>query len=208
MRVGLVLAGGRSRRFGTEKALALLNGAPLIAHALRPLAGCAAIAVNARPDSGAAGFAAGRGLTLLPDPEGAPDGPLSGVREGLRWAIGRRAQYLAVTPCDTPNLPDDLFDRLEAAMTPQVAAAFAVTDAGPQPLTALWRCAPALEAVEAALADGAHPSVQSVLARLNAAPVHFAEPDAFANANTPAELSHLADARPQHDAGSPVDQDT
>jgi molybdenum cofactor guanylyltransferase len=196
MRAGLVLAGGRSRRFGTEKALVAWDGAPLIAHACRPLAGCAAVAVNARPDSGAATWAAARGLPLLPDPDGAPDGPLSGVREGLRWATGLGADLLAVVPCDSPRLPDDLFDRLRAALTPDTHAAMAFTDEGPQPLAALWRTAPALDRVEAALADGAHPSVQSVLADLSVVRVHFADASAFVNVNTPDGLAELGRKQP------------
>ena len=194
-RAGLVLAGGRSRRFGTEKAIALFDRAPLIAQALRPLAGCIAVAVNARPDSGAAIFAAEQGLALLPDPKGAPDGPLCGIREGLRWAVRIGADCLAVAPCDTPRLPDDLFDRLAAALRGDVDSALAITDAGPQPLTSLWRCGPGLVAVEAALAGGAHPSVQSVLSQLKAEQVHFAQAEAFANANTPADLGRISTAR-------------
>ena len=34
---GLVLAGGRSTRFGSDKALAQFRGAPLLAHVLRGL---------------------------------------------------------------------------------------------------------------------------------------------------------------------------
>ncbi len=36
--LGAVLAGGQSRRFGSDKALALLDGRPLIAHVIAALA--------------------------------------------------------------------------------------------------------------------------------------------------------------------------
>ena len=47
---GLVLAGGRSTRFGSDKALAQFRGAPLLAHVLRGLsaAGFAQIALAAK----------------------------------------------------------------------------------------------------------------------------------------------------------------
>ena len=41
---GLILAGGRSTRFGAEKAVAPFLGRPLIAHAHGALAACTAVA--------------------------------------------------------------------------------------------------------------------------------------------------------------------
>lgn len=193
---GLVLAGGRSRRFGSEKAMALLDGRPLIAHVAAALqAGCAAVAVNAPPASGAADWARAGGLSLLPDPAGAPDGPLTGVLEGLRWAAAEGFEVLAVAPCDTPRLPADLVARLAEGLrsAPAAPAAFAQTTEGPQPLCALWR-ASTLGALTAALVGG-HPPVRGLLCDWGAAAIDFADASAFANLNTAESLAGRDKAR-------------
>lgn len=184
---GLVLAHGRSRRFGSEKAVAPWRGAPLIAWPVHVLQhGCGRIAVNAPAGSGAADFAALRGLGRLPDPPHLPDGPLAGVLAGLAW-LGRGAGDLLVTvPCDAPRLPPDLVARLHAAL--QAAggdrrAAYARTADGDHPLCAVWRPA-AATVLERALAHGAHPRVRDVLHAMGAAAADFDDSAAFANVNT------------------------
>ena len=89
--------------------------------------------------------------------------PLAGVKVGLMWAEQQGARVLAVSPCDAPLLPDDLFVRLLERSDGH--AAMAVTSDGRQPLCALWPVT-ALPIVLAALADGAHPPTWQVLERL------------------------------------------
>ncbi len=190
MRVaGVVLAGGRSRRFGSEKALAEWGGVPLLVRGLDVLAaGCAPLAVNARQGSGAAALAAARGLSLLPDPPGAPDGPLAGVLAGLHWAGAQGCDRLATAPCDTPRLPRDLVERLMADLPDEADAAFATAGGREHPLCAVWRTA-AGPVIAEALAGGAHPPVRRVMERLRAVAVDFGDADAFANVNTPHDLA-------------------
>ena len=189
---GLVLAGGRSLRFGGEKAAALLGGRPLLLWAaLRLQASCAPVGVNVRPGTEAEALARASGLPALYDAPGDADGPLAGVRAGLIWAAGLGARSLAVSPCDAPLLPDDLFARLiEAAGQ---GAAMAQTSEGRQPLCAVWPVA-ALSVVNDALAGGAHPPTWRVLEGIGAAKVHFEPPEAFANLNTREDLA-AAEAR-------------
>lgn len=188
--VGLVLAGGRSVRFGAEKAAAIFAGQPLLmwaAHRLQRT--CAAVAVNARPDTQAEALARAAGFTVLPDEHGDPLGPLSGVKVGLRWARDRGARALAVSPCDVPRLPEDLFPRLiEAAGE---GAAMAQTVEGHQPLCALWPVS-ALPQVSQALVAGHHPPTWRLLEQLGARRVYFTAADCFQNINTPADLAALA----------------
>jgi molybdopterin-guanine dinucleotide biosynthesis protein A len=184
---GLVLAGGRSLRFGGEKAAALLGGRPLLLWAaLRLRASCGAVAANVRPATEAEALARANGLATLYDIPGDADGPLAGVRAGLIWAEEIGARALAVSPCDAPLLPDDLFARLIAAAVP--GAAMAETSEGRQPLCAVWPVT-ALPAVSEALAGGAHPPTWRVLESLDAAKVYFEPPEAFANLNTRADLA-------------------
>lgn len=195
MRIGgLVLAGGRSSRFGSEKAIALMGGEPLVAHvaaALRPE--CVALAVNARPESGAAVWARDAGLPLLSDPPALPDGPLTGVLQGLRWAAHLGCEALATSPCDTPGLPGDLVARLAAAIG-DAPCAYARTASGSHPLCTIWRVELAA-VLEPALGRG-HPSVRDWLAQIGAAPVTFEDAAAFANVNTPGDLAE-ADKPPR-----------
>ncbi len=66
--VGVVIAGGRSVRFGGEKAVAGLAGKPLLMWAAERLArSCVTVAINARPDTEAEALARAEGLTVLHD---------------------------------------------------------------------------------------------------------------------------------------------
>lgn len=186
---GLVLAGGRSVRFGGEKAAAELAGKPLLLWAAERLAAaCPAVAVNVRPGTEAERLAGG--LTVLHDRPGDPDGPLSGVRAGLEWAASKGASFLAVSPCDAPLLPDAIFLRLIAAAR-EHGAAVAETPDGLQPQVAVWPVS-ALPLLETALAGGAHPPTWRTLQAIGAASVRFDDPAAFANVNTREDLAALA----------------
>lgn len=186
MIAGLVLAGGRSSRYGSEKAVARFDGETLLERELAVLRGdCAALAVSARPESGAATLAASLGLPVLPDADGAPDGPLAGVAAGLRWAAGLGAEALVTLPCDMPHAPQDLARRLIAGRG-DAFAAFATTAEGVHPLCALWSI-DLLASLDSALADG-HPAVQGFLADVGAATVRFEDAAAFANMNRPGDL--------------------
>ena len=188
---GVVLAGGRSVRFGGEKAAAELAGRPLLMWAaLRLKVSCAAVAVNARPGTEAETLARAAGLPVLHDATGDAAGPLAGLKAGLLWAQGLGARSLAVSPCDAPLLPDDLFVRLIAAAG--TGAAMAETSDGRQPLCAVWPVS-ALSTLVTALAGGAHPPTWRVLESIGAQRVHFDSREAFANLNTRADLAAIAE---------------
>jgi molybdopterin-guanine dinucleotide biosynthesis protein A len=143
------------------------------------------VAITARPGSEAEGLAGA--LPVLHDLPSDPDGPLAGVRAGLIWARGLGAASLAVIPCDSPILPDDLIQRLIAHAVG--GAAMAETEDGVQPLFAVWPVW-ALPRLEAATAEGAHPPTWRVLHDLGAARVRFAAAD-LANINTREDLEAL-----------------
>lgn len=188
--VGVVIAGGRSVRFGSEKAVATLSGEPLLMLAVRRLQrACARVAVNARPGTEAEALAHGAGLPVLHDQEGDPLGPLAGVKVALEWARDAGALSLAVSPCDAPMLPEDLFPRLVGAAGE--GAAMAETSDGDQPLCAVWPVG-ALPRLAEALAGGRHPAVWRFLEECGARRVHFGSPESFANVNTPADLAALS----------------
>jgi molybdenum cofactor guanylyltransferase len=189
---GLVLAGGRSRRFGRDKALANFRGRPLIAWSLdvlRPQA--AALAISGPPQ-----LAAASGVEAFPDTPGAPDGPLAGILAGLAWAAQRGCTHLATAPCDTPFLPPDLVPRLAAAIGDRpVTAARAMRV---HPLCALWRL-DATPALATLVRDGKQLSMQALIDTLGGGYVDFDDEEAFANLNTPEEFA-AAEAERSHAA--------
>jgi molybdopterin-guanine dinucleotide biosynthesis protein A len=196
--VGLVLAGGRSVRFGSEKAAALLAGSPLLIWAARRLQRtCAKVAANVRTGTEAEGLARAEGLPLLYDLPGDALGPLAGVKVGLLWAKEQGARALAVSPCDVPLLPEDVFARLIKAAGS--GPAMVETSEGVQPLCAVWPVS-ALEPVTAALHGGQHPATWRLLQSLGATRVRFEEPRQFANVNTQADLAVIAQELAQRTA--------
>lgn len=189
--VGLVIAGGRSQRFGGEKAVAMLAGRSLLARACARLAAnCGAVAVNVRAGGDGAAEAERLGLAVLGDPPGLATGPLSGVLAGLRWARERGAGLMITLPCDTPLLPDDLVSRLVAAAQGQ-SCAVARTPDGMQSLCAAWGV-DLIGDLEVALADGHHPPVHGFLEDHDCGLVDYADAAAFLNINTPQDLDEAA----------------
>jgi len=179
---GMLLAGGQSRRFGAEKAVARFGEKLMMDAVAERFASFADFAISAKPGSAAAARAACLRATILHDDPSLPSGPLAGVLEGLRWAHARSLDFLATAPCDAPLLPSDVFECLLDAIGP-APAAFASTSVGEHPLCAVWR--PALRTpLESALRSGVHPSVRSFLAEQQAQRVWFDDARAFANANT------------------------
>ncbi len=183
---GLVLAGGRSVRFGGEKAVANFQGRPLLLWAAERLRSiCDSVGASVRPGSEAEALAKSAGLPTIYDAPGDALGPLAGVKAGLIWAEAQGARLLAVSPCDAPLLPDNLYRRL--VEDADGGAAMAETSEGHQPLCALWPVT-ALPDVAEALAAGAHPPTWEVLVRLGARQVFFEHAEEFANINTRDEL--------------------
>lgn len=189
MIAGLVLAGGRSRRFGSEKGLARLKGRPLLSWAFDVVAPCPHFAVSVKPGSQTELYAEQIGFPVLFDLHHPGIGPLAGIHAGLLWAKSRGARALAVIPCDMPCLPLDLVACLDAGRG-RSRAAVAVACGEVQPACALWSI-DTLHEIECVLACGRHPALAALLADLKAEHVHFASPAAFRNANTADDLEGL-----------------
>ena len=188
--VGLILAGGRSRRFGSEKAAQLLGGRPLLAWGLACLDEvCEAVAVSAAPASAAWRLATTLGREALADDPDHPSGPLSGLAAGLAWAGARGADLLATLPCDTPLVTAAHFATL-AARLGEAPAAHAATPGGEQWLCAVWR-PHLLPSLTARLDRQDHPAVGAYLQNVGAKAVTFKDDDAFANVNFEADLARM-----------------
>jgi len=188
--VGVILAGGRSSRMGTDKSFVMFDGRPLIAHVLERLAlQVSEIVINANGD--AARFAPYH-RPVIPDFLGA-NGPLSGVATGLRYALEQHADAIVTVPVDGPLLPPDLVDRLSAALTDENQAVVARSADGLEPTFALWRVS-ALPQMEIALEQGIR-GPKHMLEQLPHGSVLFEDKIAglqpFANLNTREELAAI-----------------
>ncbi|MEE8272129.1 MAG: molybdenum cofactor guanylyltransferase MobA, partial [Alphaproteobacteria bacterium] len=138
--VGVILAGGQSRRMGGgDKALKLLAGRPILNHVIDRVRGqVGALVLNANGDPGR--FAAYR-LPVVPDGVDGFAGPLAGVLAGLDWAAANAvgATRVASFPCDAPFLPADLVERLVAAVAAARADLGCAASAGrAHPVVGLW----------------------------------------------------------------------
>ena len=110
--LGVILAGGRSSRFGADKALALLGGRPMASHVAERLAPQVdAVALNA---NGGAVYETLH-LAVFGDGTDAREGPLAGIIASLAYARENGFDSLVTVPCDAPVLCIDLVARLRAA---------------------------------------------------------------------------------------------
>ena len=187
MIAGLVLAGGRSGRFGSEKAVVRMGELTLLEWALAALGpDCAALAISASEGSQADALAKALFIHRLRDDPAHPAGPLAGVAAGLRWASSLGASQLATLPCDTPRAPRDMVAHLRDAGG-EAFAAWATTADGDHPLCALWSI-DLLAPLESELARG-HPPVWAFLRDLGGVAVPFGDAAAFTNINAPGDLT-------------------
>jgi len=156
MRTGIVLAGGRSTRFGDrDKAVADLAGTPMIRRVVDRLEGVVdRVVINCRGDQREAIGDAMAGYPLAVEfaIDETPDlGPMAGIRNGLR---ATESEYAFVVACDMPFVDPDLvaflFDRVEGhgAAVPRVGGEWFQTT------QAVYRADAMAEACDRALERG------------------------------------------------------
>lgn len=167
--LGVILAGGRSSRFGSDKALARLHGQPLIAHVAAALAAeTPHLRITGRSWPGC------ERLDDLPHPG---LGPLGGLAAALAHARARCFDAVLAAPCDMPRLPHGL----AALLAPAPAVALG------QPVLGLWPAALA-DALVGHLTGGN----RALLGWVAAAGARTVDLGLLANVNTPGELAALA----------------
>jgi len=138
--VGVVLAGGLSRRFGGgDKCLRTLGGETLVRRVVdRAGPQVGSLILNAAGD---AERFADLSLSVVPDDVPGTLGPLAGILTGMVWAKRhvRGAAKLATFAGDAPFLPLNMVDRLQDAAKAEGAdIAMAVSNQRAQPVFALW----------------------------------------------------------------------
>jgi molybdopterin-guanine dinucleotide biosynthesis protein A len=106
MLLGAILAGGASRRFGSDKALAMIDGRPMLDHVVERLCvQCDALVVVGRDWPG---------LPRVDDCPAPGLGPLGGLAGALAYAEDNGFGAVLTSGCDLPDLPMDLRERLGA----------------------------------------------------------------------------------------------
>jgi molybdenum cofactor guanylyltransferase len=191
---GIVLAGGRSRRMGSPKALLDWHGRPLVvhvAHELRAaLGGDAPLVVVHAPGQALPPLPAG--VTAVADrAEGR--GPLEGLLAGLT-ALEGQADAAVVVATDQPHVARIVGRLLAAAQPGDDAVVFAGA-----PLGALYR--PRLrQIIQARLASGDDASLRGLLAAVHtrALPPDATVAEALRSLDTP---EAYADALARSSAG-------
>lgn len=166
MILGAVLAGGRSSRFGSDKAMAEWNGRTLAGHAAALMAQHVDAVVIVGQEGG------------VPDLPAPGLGPLGGIAGALDHAAGRGFASVLTIGCDMPRVPAELLRALLRR-----APAYC-SDA---PVLGHWPAA--LGAQLLAWVEGPDRSVRGWARGVGAVPL--ASPVPLGNVNTPEDLLAL-----------------
>lgn len=183
---GLVLAGGRSSRMGTDKAALLHPDGRPLARRTRDLlaeAGCETVVLSLRHDQELPpGFDDLNDVRIARDPEGQSEGPLAGMLAAFRSEPD--ADWL-VLACDLPRLDVETLTHLVSSRLPGECflSYRSEFDGLPEPLCAFY-AAEALTVLEQFQADGMR-CPRKVLIRNNCRLLDPVSPRALDNANTP-----------------------
>lgn len=151
---GAVIAGGRSRRMGTDKRGLLIDGVPMLRRTVRAVAAVSdEVVLACRPESPPdQELLAGLDVRLAFDRPG-DVGPLGGVEAALRAA---RHPLVLVVAGDMPWVEPAVLAALvaEAWRRPEMGCVALATERGPEPLAAVYRRDVALPAATRLLDAG------------------------------------------------------
>jgi molybdenum cofactor guanylyltransferase len=183
----LVLAGGESRRFGSDKALAQFRGATLLEAVLRGLWSLefAQVAVVAKEPGKYASFA---GAAELVSDASAVQTPLAGLAAGLRAA---RHEVVFACAADMPFAADE---SLVGALTAALAGHDAVVPEASgslQPLCSMWRRDACLSVAEELLLAPRPVGPRAILQRVRWTRLPWTDLRPFLDADTPEALREL-----------------
>lgn len=183
---GIVLAGGKSRRMGRDKATLRMpgrfGGLTLVEHLVAVVARrCAPVFVVAAP---AQALPELPGRLLRDEVPGL--GPLPALGRGLRAAAGAGSGHAFVCAVDMPELTVDLIDLLATAAVHSPADVVLPWDGRDHYLAAVYRTGLA-GPVEELVAAGER-RVRALVARVDTQRIVVSDPRALTNLNSPADL--------------------
>ena len=148
----MVLAGGRSSRFGSDKLAASYRGQPLVHHAVTRVAeACGRVVLVLAPGADVPDLAPGLATSVARDAE-AFEGPLAGLAGALPHVA---TPWALVVAGDMPDLsPPVLLEMLRVAEEAPVDAVALAAEGRPRPLPCVVRTETARRVVPALLHDG------------------------------------------------------
>jgi molybdopterin-guanine dinucleotide biosynthesis protein A len=185
--IGLVLAGGRSRRFGSDKALARYDGESLLSHVVAAVGSVLPdVRVAARPEQ--LQDATRRQFRLIAD-RYSDIGPAAGI---LAAHDAEPDAAWLVVACDMPRLDAATLAVLVAARdAAREATAYRASHDGlPEPLCAIYEPA-TLARFRRQVEQGGNPSSRAWLASADTVLIELPDAGALANVNTPEDLDRL-----------------
>jgi molybdopterin-guanine dinucleotide biosynthesis protein A len=140
--IGAVLAGGRGRRMGRDKATVQLDGRPLISYPVSTLRSAGLDVVLALRSGQEMPSGVGDVSVVHDEVEGA--GPLGGLQTLLNWMS---SEWALVTSCDQPFVRVNLLHGIMAHADCSADAVVARTPERLQPFPGLYRknCLPTVE---------------------------------------------------------------
>jgi molybdopterin-guanine dinucleotide biosynthesis protein A len=181
----VILAGGRASRMGgNDKGLILLNNEPLIKTVYDRLTNQVDdIKINANRNHGIYSQFA----PVFNDEISGFQGPLAGIHASL---LQSSTSWVGFTPCDAPNIPDDLVKRLSATLEHGKEVYVANDGTHAQPVFSIWH-KNALPKLSAFLQAGDR-KIKMLLEKCDTVYVDFSDnPDTFINLNTPEQLAQF-----------------
>ena len=183
-----ILAGGRSRRMGVDKAFLSYHNEPLI-HC--PIRVCQSFTTDVRIIGDPARYAC-FGLPVIPD-NGASLGPLSGINTALLHSPTR---FTSIIACDMPLMSPDFCRLMLSKLPGPDAVVMRLNDGTVEPLCGIYATT-CLPVTEQNLAGGK----LKVTDLLSQVAVEYIDEDElhahglsrriFTNVNTPDDLKHL-----------------
>lgn len=169
--LGAIIAGGKAKRFGADKAAAMLNGRPLIDHVVEGL--------RKQVDHLIVVGREWPGLESVRDLPSADLGPLGGINAALQYAQKNGFDEVVTAGCDVLPVPEFQHERLDGQ---------AIYIDGHY-LFGVWsvELAPILEKH---LSRQNNLSMRHWISAIDARPIDLA--DTFQNLNTPSDLAQFA----------------
>ena len=179
--LGAIIAGGKSKRMGSEKALVKLGPKTLIVRVIdRLIPQVEDIVINANGDTKRFEFLE---FDIIPDIETEIDTPLAGIHAALSYATEEGYDAVVTVPADSPFIPHDLVRKLSGTKP-----AFANSKGQDHFLTGFWpvKLLPQLQ-VEMMKSN----RVKDWVYKIDAAKINWRADDfdPFMNINTPADLT-------------------